>query len=419
MSKEKYINNPDLQTAMTEYNEDMVKGREVINQYGGTEGFVTQVYDNEHGNGEQVYAVVDNPNQKPSEVKEVTVLFRGSAGPDKVLTEDFRNDWLENDMVLANRIWTEEKTPYPRNYDQSTSQLRAASDALNKIMKTYPNAKVNLYGHSLGSMNAQYAMANLSEKTLSRVNSAHIYNGPNIYSLLSDEQQEKVDAIKGKIYNYADPKDMISMVGRDISQGSEGAVGVVYYVDSQSKGFADQHMTLGYALDKEGKIKVLNTIETAALNKVYTGMETYQQLKASLSSGGLTGHEQVYLDYSQASVIAASLGTIAQEAYEQTKAIRDEAVAEAEDVWEDIKRRPFSVTHLTDEEIMAIYAEEGVTYESVVGEVTDYFDKKVKTAQELAEAFSSLSQEIETGMQAILAEDATLAGEIVQWTSGT
>ncbi|WP_373808884.1 lipase family protein [Streptococcus ferus] len=97
------------------------------------------------------------------------VLFRGSAGPNKVLTEDFRNDWLENDMVLANRIWTEEKTPYPRNYDQSTAQLRAASDALNKIMKTYPNAKVNLYGHSLGSMNAQYAMTNLSEKVLSRV----------------------------------------------------------------------------------------------------------------------------------------------------------------------------------------------------------------------------------------------------------
>ena len=168
MSKEKYINNPDLQTAMTEYNEDMVKGREVINQYGGTEGFVTQVYDNEHGNGEQVYAVVDNPNQKPSEVKEVTVLFRGSAGPDKVLTEDFRNDWLENDMVLANRIWTEEKTPYPRNYDQSTAQLRAASDALNKIMKTYLNAKVNPYGHSLGS-NGQYARANLFEKALSRV----------------------------------------------------------------------------------------------------------------------------------------------------------------------------------------------------------------------------------------------------------
>ncbi|MGT2884507.1 alpha/beta fold hydrolase [Streptococcus ferus] len=99
----------------------------------------------------------------------MTVLFRGSAGPDKVLTEDFRNDWLENDMVLANRIWTEEKTPYPRNYDQSTAQLRAASDALNKIMKTYPNSKVNLYGHSLGSMNAQYAMANLSQKALSRV----------------------------------------------------------------------------------------------------------------------------------------------------------------------------------------------------------------------------------------------------------
>ncbi|WP_373808735.1 Mbeg1-like protein, partial [Streptococcus ferus] len=325
MSKN-YLNEDNLQIAMTEY-KNLSVDKVVKTQYNDRVGTVSQVYDNEHGNGEQVYAVVDNPDQQPSEVEEVTVLFRGSAGPDKVLTEDFRNDWLENDLPLALRISAKNHPNYSQNYDHSSAQLKAASKALKTIMKTYPNAKVNLYGHSLGSMNAQYAMANLSKKALSRVNSAHIYNGPNIYSLLSDEQQEKVDAIKGKIYNYADPKDMISMVGRDISQGSEGAVGVVYYVDSQSKGFADQHMTLGYALDKEGKIKVLNTIETAALNKVYTGMETYQQLKASLSSGGLTGHEQVYLDYSQASVIAASLGTIAQEAYEQTKAIRDEAVA--------------------------------------------------------------------------------------------
>ena len=41
-------------------------------------GTVTQVYDNEHGNGEQVYAVVEDPNLPKDQVTEVTVLFRGS-----------------------------------------------------------------------------------------------------------------------------------------------------------------------------------------------------------------------------------------------------------------------------------------------------------------------------------------------------
>ena len=45
------------------------------------------------------------------------------------------------------------------------------------------------------------------------------------------------------------------MVGRDIAKGSIGSVGMVYYVDSESEDPINQHMTYGYRLDKDGKIK--------------------------------------------------------------------------------------------------------------------------------------------------------------------
>ena len=220
-----YIDDPQLQIGMTQYKKDMEEGRDVYTQNGQLVGTVTQVYDNEHGNGEQVYAVVSDPTQDPSEVQEVTVLFRGSAGPDKLLSRDFWNDWVENDLPIGLRIFAQDHPNYTQDHDHASGQLKAASAALDEIMTIYPNAKFNLYGHSLGSMDTQYAIANLSEENIGRIVSAHIYNGPNIYGILDNHQKARVDSIKGLIYNYADPKVPISMVGRQLDKGSIDSVG--------------------------------------------------------------------------------------------------------------------------------------------------------------------------------------------------
>ncbi len=73
----KYLNEENLQIAMTEYN-DISISREVKDQYDRSIGYVTYVSNNKDGNGEQVYAVVEDPNLPKDQVTEVTVLFRGS-----------------------------------------------------------------------------------------------------------------------------------------------------------------------------------------------------------------------------------------------------------------------------------------------------------------------------------------------------
>ncbi len=75
---EKYINEPQLQIGMTQYNQNMISGAPVWTQNGSFVGTVTYVSDNKDGNGEQVYAVVEDPNLPKDQVTEVTVLFRGS-----------------------------------------------------------------------------------------------------------------------------------------------------------------------------------------------------------------------------------------------------------------------------------------------------------------------------------------------------
>ena len=46
------------------------KNVRILSQYNHNVGYVTQVYDNTRGVGEQVYAVVKNPDEKADKVQE-------------------------------------------------------------------------------------------------------------------------------------------------------------------------------------------------------------------------------------------------------------------------------------------------------------------------------------------------------------
>ena len=118
------------------------------------------------------------------------------------------------------------------------------------MMEKYPNAKINIYGHSLGSMDAQYALANVTD--YSRIKSANIYNGPNIYSTLTEEQKINVSALYDKINNYVDSRDL---VGLGYKKG-EGTVGKTYNFSGESNGInkIDQHMWGGYRFDSDGNL---------------------------------------------------------------------------------------------------------------------------------------------------------------------
>ena len=221
------------------------------NEYLGT---LSDVNDNRSDNGEQIYTYTktdgsneivspDAPLSEREKVEEITILYRGSTAPGiGADNEDARKDWLNNDVPMAEKIMLGEKG--------ATGQLEASSDYLKEMMEKYPNAKINIYGHSLGSMDAQYALANVTD--YSRIKSANIYNGPNIYSTLTEEQKINVSALYDKINNYVDSRDL---VGLGYKKG-EGTVGKTYNFSGESNGInkIDQHMWGGYRFDSDGNL---------------------------------------------------------------------------------------------------------------------------------------------------------------------
>ena len=221
------------------------------NEYLGT---LSDVNDDRTNNGEQIYTYTrtegsdeivspDAPLSEREKVEEITLLYRGSTAPGiGADNEDARKDWLNNDVPMAEKIMLGEKG--------ATGQLEASSDYLKEMMEKYPNAKINIYGHSLGSMDAQYALANVTD--YSRIKSANIYNGPNIYSTLTEEQKINVSALYDKINNYVDSRDL---VGLGYKKG-EGTVGKTYNFSGESNGInkIDQHMWGGYRFDSDGNL---------------------------------------------------------------------------------------------------------------------------------------------------------------------
>ena len=409
-----YVDDSNLQIAMTEYNDNSIN-REVKDQYDRSVGTVTQVYNNTTGAGEQVYAVVKNPDEKAEDVQEVTVLFRGSTGPDHILNEapDVWNDWAENDSVIAKRIIMQSDLS---DRDQSTEQLKASARALKDIMEKYPNAKINIYGHSLGSMDAQYAMAALEAAQIERIQQAYIYNGPDVYRILSPKQRKIVDQIKGRIYNYADPKDKISMVGRDPNKGSIGSVGMVYYVDSGQEGFVNQHMTYGYRLDKDGKIKILSNTSTVAYNNFLIKMESFKRIKKSLAADGFTSSEQIFLDSEQAKHTASGICYIVTEELGVLKKIYNDGVQDASEVLVSCSNVPWGFI-LSPYETEVAYSEGGVNYETTIGVIQKRFTPVLDTAKQLEKDFTDLEKQIKNGIQKKLDEDKELANEFKQWES--
>ena len=364
-------------------------------------GTVRQVIENE--TGLKVY-VVESPDHS-----EVSVLYEGSKAP---FEEGWEVDWLENDLPMAQSILKGE--------EGVTSQLKAAASILDDIMLGYPNAKISVYGHSLGSMNAQYALANVRD--ISRISGAYIYQGPNIYPVLNKEQRQRVDAIKYRIHNYIDDKDMVPLGYPENRMDSVGVVGIMYHVDSEQQldFIYSQHMWGGYVFNEDGSLRIKKDTSSfekrysSVLDKVSSGLYYYAKAKEALASGGYTSGEEIFLDSEQALTISSGLHEVANSGQEEIRSIVRKAHQKAEKIVASTYQVPFGFI-LSPTEVATAYSDGGVSRTTIVDDLDHYFYPKIKKSEKLAEDFQSLEKQIADGVQKKLEDDKELAGNFKEW----
>lgn len=168
---------------------------------------------------------------------EVTVLLRGSSGIRQGDPTTWTNEWLRVNLPIGDAIINQSPV--------IPGELKTASRCLNQLLQSHPQDSFYFYGHSLGSINGQYALANCHFPT--QVKGAFLYEGPNIYWLLSQRERTRALHLRCRIFNYIDPKDIVALGYLDYQH----TVGLLRVIDSKLVSPISQHMWGGYQFDHQ------------------------------------------------------------------------------------------------------------------------------------------------------------------------
>ncbi len=340
----------------------------------------------------------------------------------KNILNEWRKDLVSNfvGMTSATIVSNASSTPVQTTATilQSTQkfppgQFKDAAKHLKEVIRKYPNAKIDLYGHSLGSMDVQYALSNLTEEEMRHIGTAHIYNGPNIYPLLTKGQKARLDSVKYKIFNQIDHNDIVSL-GYNL-YGSIGAAGIVRHIKTTEENVDDQHMMKGYIYDKNKNFVLMDgTGEFTILDTIKANMLPYQNMKKYLSKGGFSQNEKIYLDSVQAQATIQNILNVTELGYETLKQAKDKAIAEGEELAEQLTKVPWGFS-LSPDEVAAAYQAGGADYQSLVSSLQVHFNNRLAKVQALQTTFTNLAEQIHSGIQQILNKDQVLAGDFEQW----
>ncbi|EIQ6630291.1 DUF2974 domain-containing protein [Listeria monocytogenes] len=383
-------------------------------------GIVSQTINNKAA-GQQTYIITEKytpptaSHIERSKVKEVTVLYRGSTAPTLAsgLTPfhkdslDVWTDWGVNDIPTAIQITN-------GGGSTVTPQLKTSAETLKQTMKLYPNAQIYVYGHSLGSMNAQYAIADLDKKDIKRISGGFFYQGPNIYSNLTPKQQDTVKAINAldRLFNFVDRKDYVP-IGYGIG---DPTIGHLIEVESKKAGMVEQHMWGGYQFDEDGNV-LTDKEGSLRLAKYATAQQlasiNIMRTSFSKSGGALSSSEEIFLDAAEGLAITQGMKQTIQGEIKDLKDMFDKAIENAEKLWRDTLSDARDIgSKLSESEILTALALGNATESKIVIDIVQDCEKSLAEATKIEQEYDKLLEQINEAIKSQLKTDQELAKQI-------
>ncbi|KXX31960.1 Mbeg1-like protein [Listeria monocytogenes] len=412
-----------VELAQKEYEDYKLKDKVKILKVNGNEqtiGIVSQKINNK-STGEQSYIITDKytpPTASISErnkVKELTILYKGSTAPANGNFnvpkhpdyKDVRKDWLSNDIPTAIQITN-------GGGSTVTPQLKTSAETLKQTMKLYPNAQIYVYGHSLGSMNAQYAIADLDKKDIKRISGGFFYQGPNIYSNLTPKQQDTVKAINAldRLFNFIDRKDYVP-IGYGIG---DPAIGHLIEVESKKAGMVEQHMWGGYQFDEDGNV-LTDKEGSLRLAKYATAQQlasiNIMRTSFSKSGGALSSSEEIFLDAAEGLAITQGMKQTIQGEIKDLKDMFDKAIENAEELWRDTLSDARDIgSKLSESEILTALALGNATESKIVIDTVQDCERSLAEAAKIEQEYDKLLEQINEAIKSQLKTDQELAKQI-------
>lgn len=171
---------------------------------------------------------------------EKVVLLRGSSGIRRGDPTTWTNEWLRVNLPVGDAIL--------HQLPKIPTEMWTAAHQLNHLLAANPTVRFFIYGHSLGSINGQFALANCHHPC--QIAGAWLYEGPNLYWLLSERQRRMALQLRCQIFNYIDPRDVVALGYLD----DQHTIGLLRVVQSVLVAPVSQHMWGGYQFDQQGNL---------------------------------------------------------------------------------------------------------------------------------------------------------------------
>ena len=156
------------------------------------------------------YFLTDTPELN-KDTKNAYLAVKGSDVPSLNNVWPLVNDWLGNNYRFAMN-------------DEYIPQGKIVEEALHvklaELREKAPNAKLNLTGHSLGSIASVQGAAHLSVEELEQIGEIVVLNGPDTLKSLRNPgvPEEVIQILNEKVTYYVNPFDIVSMLNRNTDE---------------------------------------------------------------------------------------------------------------------------------------------------------------------------------------------------------
>ena len=279
-----------------------------------------------------------------------------------------------------------------------------------KMAEKYGADNLILTGHSLGGNVAQRVALKYNARMTIVYNPAPLY----VKSIALKDDERVVKNIQDI------EKEMESFTGRVLRINTEGdflqhsaLVGGVYL---------GEKFTLVNSGDHGLDSIVNDSAQVAELERILAiefGMSSITDKKLQFINSsregisGVTKSQWIYLDALQAQLLSEGIAQANNAAIESFKQSQEKGIQEANELYKELSKVPANFK-LSAEEIKAVYYEQGVHYDSIVGDVEEYSNKKLQTAVEIAETFDTLRKLINDGIAELVEKDQELSALFVK-----
>ena len=279
-----------------------------------------------------------------------------------------------------------------------------------KMVEKYGAENLILTGHSLGGNVAQRVALKYNARMTIVYNPAPLYVRETA-TYLDPDVVENIQNIENDIKGFTGRVLRIN-TKFDILQLSELADGV----------YLGEKITLknsgGHGLDAivNDPAQVAELERILAIEFVMSSVTDKKRQFISSSREGISGvtkSQWIYLDALQAQLLSEEIVKANNVAIESFKQSQAKGIQEANELYKELSKVP-AISKLSAEEIMAVYYEEGVHYDSIVGDVEEYSNKKLQTAVEIAENFDTLRKVINDGIAELVEKDQELSALFVK-----